>query len=189
MTRVYLVRHPPVALAEGTCYGASDVALADGWQAGLRRTLERIDADDRACAPVFSSPLERCAAPARTLGRTVECDARLRELDFGQWELCAWDAIAREDIDVWAADLPNRAPPGGEALGELARRAVAFLATLRSRAPEAAIVFTHSGVIRCVLAACLDLPAERAFRIAVDFGSVSLVALEAEQSTVHYVNR
>ena len=57
------------------------------------------------------------------------------------------------------------------------------------RAPEAAVVFTHSGVIRCILAALLDLPAERAFRIAVDFGSVSLAVFDAGRPMLHYVNR
>ncbi len=187
--RVYLVRHPPVALDPGICYGASDVALADGWRDSLARTLAQIDAGDREGAAVFSSPLARCLAPARVLGRPVEADARLRELDFGAWELLAWDAISRAELDAWAAALETRAPPGGEALAALDARAADFLAALAERAPDAAIVFTHSGVIRCMLARFLGLAPERAFRIAVDFGSVTLAALDAGRATLRYVNR
>ena len=35
--RVYLVRHTPVDLPEGVCYGRSDVALAAGWEVLKRR--------------------------------------------------------------------------------------------------------------------------------------------------------
>ena len=167
MMRIYLVRHPPVALAPGICYGASDIALADGWHAGLGRTLAHVDAGDRARAAVYSSPLARCLAPARTLGRPVEADARLRELDFGDWELLAWDAIPRQEMDAWAAALETRAPPGGEALAALDARATDFLEALTARGPDAAIVFTHAGVIRCMLARFLGIAPEQAFRIAV----------------------
>lgn len=189
MTRLYLVRHPPVAVPDGVCYGATDVALAPGWREGAERSIARIDAEDRACARVVASPLSRCTEPASVLGRAVRTDPRLRELDFGDWELRSWAEIGRPALDAWARDLLEHAPPGGEALGALDARAGEFLAGLRGDGVESAIAFTHAGVIRCILARVLGVGPERAFRIAVDLGSVSLAVLDDEVPQIRYVNR
>ena len=92
-------------------------------------------------------------------------------------------------MDAWAAALETRAPPGGEALAALDARATDFLEALTARGPDAAIVFTHAGVIRCMLARFLGIAPEQAFRIAVDFGSVTLAAIDAGRATLRYVNR
>lgn len=193
--RVFLVRHTPVDLPDGTCYGRTDVGLAPGWEAAFAGTMSKLppDATPRIDgtngAKLYSSPRSRCLRLAQTLGLPVTTDERLGEYDFGEWELRAWAEIPRHEIRAWAKNLVHEPPPGGERLIDVARRAEAFFTELTESATRDAIVLTHGGIIRCLLAQALNMPLADAFRLNVDYGSVSLVRLRRGTVRVEYVNR
>ena len=93
--KLILVRHPAPEVASGICYGSSDVAVAPhilaAARAGLRASLP-------ANIPLDTSPLLRCAELASQLANDIQAshytqDARLMEMDFGDWELRAWHDI------------------------------------------------------------------------------------------------
>ncbi|MBS0559235.1 MAG: histidine phosphatase family protein [Proteobacteria bacterium] len=125
---IVLIRHPPLAVAPGICYGRRDLALADPASAASVAQEARRRLGARA-ARVWTSPLLRCRAVADALGPNA-VDARLIELDFGAWDGMAWDAIPRAALDAWAADPLGFAPPGGESGGALIARVAAFRAAL-----------------------------------------------------------
>ena len=185
--KLVLVRHPAVAVPSGQCYGATDVALAPGWESWAREVaaLAGAIAGQVGCV---SSPASRCLLPARGSGLDVTVDLRLREMDFGQWEGRPWGEIAAEDLARWNADLLNEAPPGGESLGDLAARAGAFVGAARGSNLDALVVFTHGGPIRCMLAALLGMPVAHLFRLRVDLGSVSTVTLDTGGDVVEFMN-
>ena len=187
--RVFLVRHTPVDLPDGICYGRTDVDLAPGWEAAFAGTRAKLPPDATARARVYSSPRSRCLRLAETLGVPVTADDRLSEYDFGRWELRAWAEIPRHEIRAWAADLANERAPGGERLVDVARRAEEFMTELTERCAANAIVLTHGGIIRCLLARTLDMPLAHAFRLSVDYGSVSEIRLVEGTANVVYVNR
>ena len=54
---------------------------------------------------VFSSPLLRARQLAEALDPEARIDERLSEIDFGEWEGQPWDAIERDALDAWAADI------------------------------------------------------------------------------------
>jgi len=93
-------------------------------------------------------------------------------MNFGDWEGQAWDDIPRTQLDAWAADVAGYAPPGGESPLSLQRRALDFVADLN--VPEAVIV-THAGVIRTLLAHWHDLPPERWTELVFAYGSCTRV--------------
>ena len=163
--RLFLIRHPPPLVAPGICYGATDLPLAEdpaGHAAALRPLLP-------AAAPLYSSPLARCRRLAAALHPAPRFDERLRELDFGDWEMQAWDAIDRARLDAWAADPFGFAPPGGEAVAALRARVAEFLAEL----PEEAVLVTHAGVIKVCAA---ELAGEEDwFGLRFDCGAASLI--------------
>ena len=149
---VILLRHTRPAVAEGTCYGRTDLALAPCFAAEaarLARTLPPV-------AHIVTSPLSRChrlaSAIAAARGLTLATDPRLIEMDFGTWEGQAWNAIPRPQIDAWAADLLHARPHGGETVAELAARTRAALDDL-ARGPRPALAVTHAGVIKAARAA------------------------------------
>lgn len=165
--RLFLVRHPQPDVAAGTCYGRTDLALADppaACAAALRPLLPPN-------APLYSSPLRRCRQLAEYLHPAPIFDDRLRELDFGAWEMQAWDAIDRAALDSWAAAPLGFVPPGGEAVASLRRRVVEFLAQL----PAAAVLVAHAGVMKICVAELAGVPAADWFAMRFDYGTATLI--------------
>ena len=163
--RLFLIRHPPPAVAQGICYGATDLPLAaDPAQtaAALRPLLP-------AGIPLYASPLIRCRRLAECLHPAPVFDARLREIDFGAWEMQPWDSLDRRLIDAWASDPFNFTPPGGEAIAQFRARVSDFLADL----PDQAVLVAHAGVIKVCAA---ELAGEEDwFGLSFDYGAVSLI--------------
>ncbi len=158
--RLILIRHPPPLIAPGICYGSTDLAVAPSELAralaALTDTLPR-DLPLPNDLPLFSSPLLRCADLGRALAASLASasftiDARLAELDFGAWEMQAWDAIPRAEIDAWAADVVHYRPGGGESVLAMATRVQAWHADLLRMNHASAIVVCHAGTMRLLLA-------------------------------------
>ncbi|MBA5640268.1 histidine phosphatase family protein [Duganella sp. LX20W] len=167
--RITLIRHPQPQVATGVCYGSTDLPVArqqiDLVHAALAGILP-------ASAPLYSSPLRRCADLATQLTPLPPMhDARLAEMHFGAWEMHRWDDIPRAEIDAWAADPVHYHPGGGESVLQMATRVAAFYAALRANAqadarPDA-IVVCHAGTIRLLMACHAGLaPADMAQRAA-----------------------
>jgi alpha-ribazole phosphatase len=152
--RVYLVRHPPPLIDPGICYGSSDLLCAPDRLAQTLADALPLLPSPPARVPVFASPLQRCADLARALPSVAPIfDARLVEMHFGAWEMQRWDAIARADVDAWAADRLDYRPGGGESLRQMTERLHAFYLMLLQRNDPETIVVCHAGPIR-VLTAC-----------------------------------
>jgi alpha-ribazole phosphatase len=175
--RLFLIRHPRPAIPPGICYGASDVPLAEPAAASAARLAPQLPAGAR----VISSPLRRCLDLARCLApelaSEVSVDYRLAEMNFGDWEGRSWDDIPRTEIDAWAADPVRFTPPGGESARALLNRALAFVDDLTGEGDDDAIVVTHGGVIRALLAHWNQLPDDQWADIRVEFASVTCASL------------
>jgi alpha-ribazole phosphatase len=182
VTRIVLCRHgEPEAAAFGRFWGALDIGLSE---AG-RVEAEQLAASLPAAAPaaVYTSPARRTldtAAPiAAALALEPVIDERLREIDFGEIGGLSYDEVAAGRPELYAEWL--QAPtlvrfPGGECYADLRRRVVAALADVTARHAEgAAVVVSHAGVIRSLLAEWLLLPDEAVFRIDQRFGAVNVV--------------
>ncbi|WP_018605071.1 histidine phosphatase family protein [Uliginosibacterium gangwonense] len=144
---VFLLRHPAVAVAPGTCYGHSDVALAEEVAPIAARLRPALPAD----VLIVSSPLSRCLLLAQALG-PVETDPRLMEINFGDWELQAYEHIERSLIDTWAANPLHFRPPKGETAAEMTTRAQAAAQHWHQRAGgRALLIVSHGGPLRAIL--------------------------------------
>jgi len=169
MTILHLIRHPRPVVAPGICYGRLDLVPENALT-----VAEALRAELPAALPLWSSPLRRCRELAELLHAQPSFDERLAEMDFGAWEGRAWDAIPRREIDAWAADVAAYAPPGGESPLAVQQRALDFVAGLA--VPEAVIV-THAGVIRTLLAHWQQLPASQWTQLVFAYGSRTTVEL------------
>jgi alpha-ribazole phosphatase len=147
--RLHLICHLAPLVAPGVCYGRSNIDVDLAQQA---RALPALRAQLPQGASVISSPLRRCASLARGLCPTPRFDARLVELDFGSWEMRHWDAIARAEIDAWAADVAGYRPGDGESVLDMAHRIAAFYDDLVRGPASDAIVVCHAGSIRLMAA-------------------------------------
>lgn len=182
--RLYLIRHPRPLIAAGICYGQLDIPAENPALAAAA-----LQAQLPAGLPLWSSPLRRCRDLAQALaakadgtvgegggaagaqGGAPRLDARLAEINFGAWEGRPWDAIPRDQIDAWAADVGGYVPPGGESPRQLQARVLEFFNTLPDRDT---VVVTHAGVIRSLLAADQGLPPERWCDLACAYASLTV---------------
>lgn len=148
---MYLIRHARPDGVAGICYGRRDVAVpAIETERAARSLRLQIPAEVLRTAPIYSSPLERCAALTREIAgdRCVVVTPELLELDFGAWQGRRWSEIPREEIDAWAADLWSYAPGCGESAAAAARRWRSWIDALRAQSLHAVIAVTHAGLIR-----------------------------------------
>jgi broad specificity phosphatase PhoE len=178
-----LVRHPPVpASSRGICYGASDILLDEAGLAAADRLVEqlvaRLSPVEASCDSIalYHSGLDRSAQVANRLetrlrepvaGRepvTARVDTRLRERDFGAWELQAWDDIHARTGDAMngmLTDPEHWSPPGGETTYQLRDRVVAWhrhVCDTLEPGVETVVTITHGGPIAALLGTLRGLP-------------------------------
>lgn len=167
-----LIRHTSVAVAGGVCYGQSDVDVAASFVAEADAVRRKLAA--QCFDAVYASPLQRCRKLARHCGyATPRIDARLMEMNFGDWEMQRWDAIADPQLERWYADWIDQAPSNGESLRQLVARVEAFVGELRDGRhgdAQRLAVFTHAGVIRAFGVVLGMFPVDAAFEFKVDYG-------------------
>lgn len=198
--RLFLIRHPRPAVADGLCYGATDLPLAGDPQTAAaalhRQWRDRFVAASAGASaiasssdsaaplpaglPLFASPLQRCAQFAHHLARQLNTqpvihDARLAELNFGAWEMRAWDDIGAAALAAWAADPLHHAPPGGESVAALQQRVLSFLAELQAAATPAAMLITHAGVMKVLHGHAHQLPPASWMRTRFAYGELVVI--------------
>jgi alpha-ribazole phosphatase len=151
--KLWLVRHARVQLAGGLCYGASDVPADPEHTQAVAATLATVLPMG---APLWVSGLGRAQQlTAAVRARRADLapptvDLRLNEMDFGQWELQAWDAIPRSAFDVWMADFTHHRFGGAESTQQVIDRVAAALNATRETGAADAVWICHAGVIRAV---------------------------------------
>jgi alpha-ribazole phosphatase len=185
---IVLIRHPAVALESGVCYGHSDIALAvDAEVSSSALALKLATLQVPAPRVFISSPLMRCSALAAAMANDFGCalsyDDRLKEMNFGDWELQRWDAIDRGLLDDWAANFEHARAHGGESVAQFVARVRAwFEAFSQTRELSPAYVVTHAGVMRAIASLALEVPLERCLRWSLEMtGIVWLRRDEAAQ--------
>jgi broad specificity phosphatase PhoE len=143
---------------------------------------------------VYSSPLERTretAEPiARAVGRAIEIDEGLVELDVGEWTgLDLKDARKRPEWTTIQTYPSGFTFPGGESFSDMQARMVATLAKLRARHPgETVVAVSHADPIRAVVAHAMGTHLDLFQRIVVSPCSLTALALSESGPIVLTVN-
>lgn len=175
--RLYLIRHPQPEIAEGVCYGRTDVPLRQPWSADS--VLDVLPAG----TPIQSSPLQRCADFAAAISSRVSFNPLLAELDFGAWEMQAWDNLPRAQLDAWAADPLNYAEHGGESVQQMQGRVQQALAGVGKK--DCAWI-THAGVIKLVFAELLGLPQDEWLKLHFAYASINVIEIDKGKARLHW---
>lgn len=171
--QIFLIRHPRPLIDAGVCYGRLDIDCTDAQHvaARLRPLLPE-------GTPVISSPLRRAWKLAEALDPQARIDARLTEIDFGEWEGQTWNDIGRDSIDAWAADVLNFCPPGGESAARLQQRAIEFADSLAGSLVNSRIALvTHAGVMRALLGHWRQLPLAEWTQLKFEFGGMTEIGI------------
>ena len=100
---IYLMRHTAVDVPQGVCYGQTDVPLKPTFEMEATQTAAHLQG--LSFDKVYTSPLTRCVRLATFCGYPdAERDDRLKELNFGDWEMHRFDEIADANLERWYAD-------------------------------------------------------------------------------------
>lgn len=182
---IYLIRHTTPAIESGICYGASDVDVAGSFDPEAARIKPLLPTSP---VEVYTSPLQRCEKLAAALfGNSYIKDDRLKEMNFGNWEMLPWDNISKNALSKWADNVVFEHIPGGESYEELYNRSIAVLEEITATGKDTVLV-THGGVIRCIMAHVTDTPLVDAFDISVDYGHISHLQVENGEVKVIFSN-
>ena len=148
--KLWLARHAKPLIAPGVCYGQLDVPADADATAACARELAKVLPPG---IHIICSPLQRCEQLAHVLtglqpGLAYKTDARLTEMDFGQWEGQRWDDIGAAAVSAWVADFRRHRPGGGESVEQFMQRVAAAWDETVSAADAPTLWITHAGVIR-----------------------------------------
>ncbi|PKF74889.1 alpha-ribazole phosphatase family protein [Chryseobacterium sp. PMSZPI] len=181
---IHLIRHTAVENPENLCYGFAEMPLR-------KEYLEDFNSLhlDENFDLVISSPAQRCCLLAKHFKLNYSTDERLREMNFGNWELKKWTEIPEEEINPWYEDFIHVKASGGESLLEMQTRVLSFWNELIIKKDvEKVLIIAHAGVIRLILQSVLQFPLENMFSIQIDYGKKVIIEVKEDYFSIKKVN-
>lgn len=170
MVKHYLIRHTRPEISQGTCYGQTDIDIKDNFEKKFKAVKNLLPSKNM---PVYSSPLKRCLKLAKFLcPKTVSVDSRLKEINFGNWELKKWEEIPKDEIEPWYEDYIHVSPPCGESFESLYERVKDFYENTLSKQSGPCIVVAHGGPLRILVGLNQGLELNEMMDIQIGFGEV-----------------
>ena len=188
-TQILLLRHGQPAL-QNCLLGKTDCKLTQlGWQQLEISTVLLKD-----ITVVITSPLMRCKQFAMDYaiknGIDFECVDGWQECDFGEWDGFKYEALHQnyeQDFSNFNSQPHQFTPPNGEPLQVFNDRVEHSLQQLLiEHSGKKILLVTHGGVIRSLVAWCLNmkrLSNEPFQRLSVEYGSVTQIDIFKDVKT------
>lgn len=145
--KLVFIRRTSVDVSKGVCYGNTDINLAPSFPQEASAVKDNLSA--YRFDKTFCSPLSRCVKLAEFCGYPEAIkDNRLKEINFGAWEMQSYDAIKDPTLQAWFDDYINVRPPQGESVKDQRKRLDDFIEEIKELNEESIIgVFTHGGIL------------------------------------------
>lgn len=173
---IYLIRHTTPEIEKGICYGQSDILLARDFKLEAKHILTKIPSTTQV---IYTSPLLRCSALAEFIKSSTQfpmiTDSRLKELNFGDWEMKAWNDIEPSHLFKWMNSYETEPCPNGESYADLVIRVKDFIEDLKKRKHDTVVVVTHGGVIKTFHAVLRGISLRAAMDVKVLYGEVIIM--------------
>jgi alpha-ribazole phosphatase len=170
---IYLIRHTTPRIEKGICYGQSDVPVANSFEGEWLAIKEKLPISIDA---IYSSPLSRSVALASKLSiyyhLNIIYDVRLKELNFGEWELKSWNDIDPNSLQTWMDDYINVRCPDGESYLDLADRVRSFTTELLNHNFSKVIIVTHHGVMKAMHSVLMNVNLKASMECKFAFGEI-----------------
>jgi len=189
--KFHFIRHAQTTAPSGVLVGDTDVGLSAQGILQAERLADRLPKG----LPCLCSPMRRCRQTLERLqaGGVISgtvFDDRLREINFGEWEMKTFADITDNgaDIDAWM-EYYHFVFPGGESVAHFVHRLQEFLAEVRTRSDDQVLVLTHGGVIRTLFCLALGLDIKNYLLFNVLFASWSTVELYSDGGVLTALNR
>jgi len=172
MTRFCLIRHGQTNWnIEGRYQGQSDAPLNETGRAQARDLGEKIQ--NNSFSAIYSSDLSRARETAEIIASfvnlPVSLDARLREINQGEWEGKHISEIKTRYAKMWKEhrkDPENVHSPGGETINEVSQRMSSALNELSRIYPDSSVLIVSHGLsLATMICRSQGLPVERAYEM------------------------
>jgi alpha-ribazole phosphatase len=192
---ITLIRHGKVD-GPTALYGHTDIPSSVDGIRELQNNIGHIHSKNP-ISHIVSSPLIRCAVPAREFSHTNHLPLHiadgLKEMHFGHWDGIPFEQFSDE---YWQSlnrfwDTPASAhAPDGESLKEFAERVIHSWKNLEEKSAQHQLVICHGGVIRIIIAHLLNLDWTNAslFRqLHIDYASHTQIEIAIHQNALPIV--
>ena len=188
---IYLVRHGKV-LGEAALNGKTDVlvdaSLQDEICAAITALPFKVDA-------VATSPLRRCHDLAERVAQSqsipLQSIDELQEMNFGNVDGVPFDLLSGqwESLESFWKDPANHQLAGAESLQAFHQRVIQGWSQLISYTNDNTLLVTHGGVIRMILAHCLDIDWKKPTLYSnLAIGNASLTHIQITQTDNNYIS-
>jgi broad specificity phosphatase PhoE len=172
---IAFVRHgETIVNREGRLQGRSDAPLSDVGAAQAAALAAHL-----ATSPVkrvVSSPLQRARATAELIanvqGIDVECDERLIEIDYGEWDDLPLRDVPADAWTEWRSDS-NFAPPGGERLTDVSARVQSFIGEMAT--DDLVVAVSHVSPIKAAVCVALDVGVHATWNMHLELASLTRI--------------
>lgn len=196
MTGIYLIRHGENEfVGKGKLAGwLPDVHLNDKGRSQARALVDMFDKVK--LKAVYASPLDRTMETARPLAHAHKLEVieapGIGEIRFGTWEGKRLKVLRKRKLWPVVQHAPSLARfPKGESFTEAQSRAVAEMERLRSNhtgKKDSFACFSHSDVIKLIVAHYLGLPLDLFQRLHIAPASVTALWVDDQNSRLLYLN-
>jgi ribonuclease H / adenosylcobalamin/alpha-ribazole phosphatase len=186
-TTLLLVRHGATAHTQDKRFsgglGGTDPGLTDEGRDQVRATADWLSPIAEGIDVVVTSPVRRTRESAEILGarlgREVQVEDGLAEMEFGVWEGLTFAEVReryRDDLDGWLGSL-DHTPGGGESFRVVEKRVLDSLERLLSaHAGQTVLAVSHVTPIKVLVAHALGAPLESVFRMELAPASVTVLS-------------
>ena len=191
--QLHFIRHGKTTAPAGCLVGASEVELTFEGRQQARQLAERLPKG----LPCLCSPMLRTRQTlAEFRGSTgvldVEFDNRLREIDFGCWEMKTFTQLINEQADIngWQ-EYYHFCFPGGESVKDFIERLQSLIVEWRQTRnnDRQLLIVTHGGVIRTMICLLLGLDHKNYLLFDINYGSWNTVVLHSHGGILTGLNR
>jgi probable phosphoglycerate mutase len=191
---IYLLRHGETDLTgERRFVGQVDPPLNETGLEQARFWLRELVNEE--FERIFCSDLIRSHRTAEIIAgdgpEKITVVPQLREIDLGAWDGLLMAAVQERFAREWkrrGEDLAGYRPPGGESFADLQGRVVPLFDELVANTSGNVLVAGHAGVHRVILCHILGLPLNNLFRLAQDYGHLSIVDYSREPRRIIALN-
>lgn len=181
---IHLIRHTAVENPDNLCYGFAEMSL----RKNCVEDFKSIQIDSNFDL-IISSPSQRCQSLAKHFQLNYQTDKRIKEMNFGDWEMKKWTEIPKEEINPWYEDFINVKATNGENLLEMQNRVSEFWNELLSKKDiNKILIVTHAGVIRLILQSILKFPLENMFNLQINYGKRTVIDLKDGLISIKNIN-
>ncbi|MFW6278643.1 MAG: alpha-ribazole phosphatase [Bacillota bacterium] len=194
-TELIIIRHGETDWNKQHKYqGQQDIDLnQQGYQqarqTGSYLASRKIDA-------LYSSDLKRAYHTAQKINQyqelEIQCQKKLREMDFGTWEGLTYQEIKEKNPQLlaeWNRDPAKINPPRGENLQIVQQRAKkCFQEIIADNEGKKVLIVSHGGVIKVFLATILNMDLKNYWQFNVDQTGINIIKFYEGKAIIKQLN-